>query len=106
MMSDCRQPHGSNATTLIAIRLPPKLTWRDLGLQVCRYGLCRPRKNTGRWAAGRGKHLSNNRLMHVQKGIPISKPQQIQNNKRSLFRSNNLRADCTSLWRKEAEPYF
>src|ERR1700733_2060250 len=106
MMPDCSQPHGSNAAALTTIRISAKLTWPDLSLQVCRYDLCCPRKNTGcrtkRWPY----HLSYERFVHIQDGVFHTKPQKILHNKRSLLRSENLRTDGAPLWRKEAKPYF
>src|ERR1017187_1509670 len=40
------QAHGCDASAGCAIRIPAKLAWSDLCLQVCRQGLGRERENT------------------------------------------------------------
>ena len=70
-----------NASAGRAIRIPAKLAWSDLCLQVSRQRLSRECENTIPGAVWRRGELPNHRLWHVQFRILLSQLRHVRNSR-------------------------
>src|SRR6266850_1289704 len=85
------QAHGCYTSAGCAIRIPAKLAWSDLCLQVSRQRLRRECENTILGAVWRRGELPNHGLWYVQLRILISQLRHVRNGPRPLLRTQDFR---------------
>jgi hypothetical protein len=100
------QTHGCHASAGSAIRIPSKLAWSDLGLQVCRQRVGRERENAILGAVWRRGKLPNHRLWHVQFRIFLSQLRHFHYGPRPFFKTQHFRHSISHLRSEQAEPYL